>query len=245
MKWIKDRTGRFPERPYYEEGEMDFECEQIVVEFLRNKYGKADLPISTGDITILIERDTSGLDQYVDFSAEDEDIQGATDFFKSKKPAVSISDHPSKVSQMENRLRTTLTHEYGHVKFHDFLYKRLFQAQSLKSFSIKGPRCKRSSILNAAQTDWLEWQAGYASGALLMPISRLKEIVHVSLREWGFYNNVSTTSDESRKLIERIATTFSVSGEAARVRLFPRQTDWGKCRLVSCGGYRRGIATTE
>jgi Zn-dependent peptidase ImmA (M78 family) len=219
VKWIKDRTGRFPERPYYEEGEMDFECEQIVIEFLRNKYGKAEFPISTSDITILIERDTSDLDQYADFSAEDGDIQGATDFFMNKKPAVSILEYLSIASQMENRLRTTLTHEYGHVKFHDFLYRRLFQARSLKSFSIKGPRCKRSSILNATKTDWLEWQAGYASGALLMPVSRLKEITHASLREWGLYSNVSTTSDESRKLIERIATAFSVSSEAARVRL--------------------------
>lgn len=219
MKWIKDMTGRFPERPYYEEGEMDFECERIVNEFLRKKYSKAEFPISTSDITILIERDASDLDQYTDFSAEDGDVQGATDFFKDKKPAVSISEQLSNASQMENRLRTTLTHEYGHVKFHGFLYKRLFQARSFNSFSIKGPRCKRSSILNASKTDWLEWQAGYASGALLMPITRLKEITHASLREWGLFNSVSTTSDESQKLIERIATTFSVSIEAARVRL--------------------------
>jgi Zn-dependent peptidase ImmA (M78 family) len=222
VKWIKDVTGRFPERPYYEEGELDFECERIVDDFLRKKYGKVESPISTSDITILIERDTSDLDQYADFSAEDGDVQGATDFFKNKKPAVSISEQLSNVSQMENRLRTTLTHEYGHVRFHDFLYKRLFQARSFNSFSIKGPRCKRSSILNAAKTDWLEWQAGYASGALLMPITRLKEITYASLREWGLFNNVSTTSDESRTLTERIANAFSVSIEAARVRLSQR-----------------------
>ena len=219
MKWIKDVTGRFPERPYYDEGEIDFECERIVSEFLRKKYDKAEFPISTSDITVLIERDASDLDQYTDFSVEDGDVQGATDFFKNKKPAVSISDQLSNASQMENRLRTTLTHEYGHVKFHDFLYKRLFQARSFNSFSIKGPRCKRSSILNASKTDWLEWQAGYASGAFLMPITRLKEITHASLREWGLFNNVSTSSDESQKLIERIANAFSVSTEAARVRL--------------------------
>ena len=62
MKWIKDVTGRFPERPYYEEGELDFECERIVGDFLRKKYGKVEFPISTSDITVLIERDTSDLD---------------------------------------------------------------------------------------------------------------------------------------------------------------------------------------
>ena len=219
MKWIKDSTGRFPERPFYEEGEMDHECERIVIEFLQAKYGKVEYPISTNDITLLIERDASDLNLYADFSAEEGDVQGATDFFTNNKPAVSISEYLSNTNQMENRLRTTLTHEYGHVKFHDFLYRRLFQARPFNSFSVKGPRCKRSSILNAAKTDWLEWQAGYASGALLMPITHLKDITQVSLREWGMYNSISTTSEESKKLIERITTAFSVSFEAARVRL--------------------------
>jgi Zn-dependent peptidase ImmA (M78 family) len=198
---------------------MDYECERIVTEFLQAKYGKIIFPISTNDMTVLIERDTSSLDLYVDFSAEDEEIQGATDFFINNKPAVSISEQLSSANRVENRLRTTLTHEYGHVRFHDFLYRRLLQAQPLNSFSIKGPRCKRSSILNAAKTDWLEWQAGYASGALLMPITHLKGITHASLREWGLYNAVSTTSDESQKLVEHVANAFSVSFEAAKVRL--------------------------
>lgn len=52
-----------------------------------------------------------------------------------------------------------------------------------------------------------------------MQASRLKEITHASLREWGLFNNIPTSSDESRILIERIANAFSVSTEAARVRL--------------------------
>ena len=219
MKWTKDTTGRFPERPFYEEGEIDYECEKIVTEFLMGKYGKVETPISTNDITVLIERDTSDLDQFVDFSSEEEDIQGATDFIKNKKPVVSISQQLSNASNMENRLRTTLTHEYGHVRFHNFLYQRLFQSRSFNTSSIKGPRCKRSSILNASKTDWLEWQAGYASGALLMPISRFKDLTHASLRAWGAFGSVPNTSYESQKLIERVAKAFSVSREAARVRL--------------------------
>jgi hypothetical protein len=31
--------------------------------------------------------------------------------------------------------------------------------------------CKRDGIINARQSDWTEWQAGYACGALLMPAS--------------------------------------------------------------------------
>ena len=39
-------------------------------------------------------------------------------------------------------------------------------------------QCKREKILNANRSDWMEWQAVYASGALLMPIGALRETVH-------------------------------------------------------------------
>lgn len=219
MKWIKDNTGRFPERPYYEQAEIDYECEQIVSEFLRQKYGKVQFPISTDDATIMIERDTSGLDLYADLSLEGEDLEGATDFFTNKKPFVSISERLSNLGQMQNRLRSTLMHEYGHVKFHDFLWKRLQQRRLIGPVSQKGPRCKRSTILNASKTDWLEWQAGYASGALLMPITFLKKLAQVSLKEWGLYGTVSTNSGQSQELISRTTSMFSVSADAAKVRL--------------------------
>jgi hypothetical protein len=36
--------------------------------------------------------------------------------------------------------------------------------------------CYRDNILDAAQTDWMEWQAGYVCGALLMPASKVREL---------------------------------------------------------------------
>jgi len=219
MRWVRDLTGRFPQRPHYEPRELDYECEQIVCGFLQDKYGKVKFPISTDDMTILVERDTSDLDIYADLSAEGEDIEGVTDFFPGKRPAVSIAKELSLHEWRQSRLRTTLAHEYGHVKFHAFLWDlrrpKLFVDSELE----KGPRCRRETIVNAPKKDWMEWQAGYASGALLMPITTLKNLVHASFREWGLYNHVETDSDQAEEVIKRIVEMFSVSRDAARVRL--------------------------
>jgi hypothetical protein len=219
MKWIKDSTGRFPERPFYEGDEIDYECERIVTDFMRGKYGKVEFPISTDDVTILIERDTSGLDRFADLSKEGEEVEGITDFFINKKPFVSVVERLSAQPNMENRLRTTLMHEYGHVKFHDFLWRRFHQKRLIASSLQKGPRCKRSTILTTARVDWLEWQAAYASGAFLMPITSLKHLAQALLRKWGVYSPIAVTSHWCNELTSNIADMFSVSLEAARVRL--------------------------
>ena len=30
-------------------------------------------------------------------------------------------------------------------------------------------KCKRDNIVGASETDWMEWQAGYVCGAILIP----------------------------------------------------------------------------
>lgn len=219
MKWVRDLTGRFPERPHYDPSELDYECEGILSGFLNSKYGTIGFPVSTDDLTVLIERDTSNLDLYADLSAEGDDIEGVTDFYPKKKPVVKITKDLSLETWRENRLRTTLMHEYGHVKFHAFLWDftrvKLISDSSLR----KGPRCKRTTIINASGTDWMEWQAGYISGAFLMPITALKDLVYSSFREWGVYKYLTAGSDHAEELITRVSKTFQVSRDAARVRL--------------------------
>ncbi|MDP6632124.1 MAG: hypothetical protein QGI51_01295, partial [Dehalococcoidales bacterium] len=68
------------------------------------------------------EQDTSGLDLYADLSGAGIDVDGLTDFFLDKKPVVEIARDLSLESRRRNRLRTTLAHEYGHVKFYSFLW---------------------------------------------------------------------------------------------------------------------------
>ena len=173
MKYVSDKTGRFQRRPHYEPRELDDECDRIVNEFLNAKYGAIKFPISTDDLTCLIERDAADLDLYADLSREGQDVQRVTDFYPKGKPRVRIARELSAEPSRENRLRTTLTHEYGHVRFHDYVWKLdLNPADMLKEIPSKvSPQCNRNALLDAPSTDWMEWQAGYISGAMLMPLS--------------------------------------------------------------------------
>ena len=121
MKYIRDRTGRFPQRPHYDPEELDYECEAIITKFLREKYGHIKFPISTEDLTVFIEQHAGSLDVYADLSSYGAGVEGVTEFHIGKKPNVKISQTLSEDSHRENRLRTTLTHEFGHVHFHTCL----------------------------------------------------------------------------------------------------------------------------
>lgn len=219
MKWYPDPTGRFPQRPYYEGEELDRECEGIVAAFLRREHGTVAYPITTNDLTILIEREAASLDLYADLSAEGEGVEGMTEFFRRDKPAVHIAAELSEPGR-EHRLRTTLTHELGHVKFHRFLWT--FEAPQPargSSAAAASPRCHRETVIGAQQTDWLEWQAGYASGALLMPLSVLRRTVRAARKAAGVFGDVATGSLGGQQIIRTVQAGYEVSGDAARVRL--------------------------
>ena len=116
---------RFPERPYYSRKDLDSLSEEWVMGFLQETYGKADFPVSTEDLTVMIECDTSDLDQYADLSAEGEEgveVQGLTLFYPDRKPVVKIAQELANSGYREHRLRTTLTHEFAHVKLHARLW---------------------------------------------------------------------------------------------------------------------------
>ena len=65
----------------------------------------------------------------------------------------------------------------------------------------------------------MEWQAGYVSGALLVPVTTLKELVHEKFTEWGVFASVTTEPAKGAELINLVGERFDVSREAARVRL--------------------------
>ena len=109
LKWVADSTGRFTERPHYDPLALDEECERIMRKFLAGKHGRARYPVTTDELTVLIEEHAATLDQFADLP---DGIEGRTRFHLGARPEVSVSarlQHP----QYENRLRTTLTHELG------------------------------------------------------------------------------------------------------------------------------------
>jgi hypothetical protein len=68
VKYIFDKTGRFPLRPHYQPDELDHECEQVITAFFCAKNNVVEFPLSTDDLTVLIEKRVSYLDVYADLS---------------------------------------------------------------------------------------------------------------------------------------------------------------------------------
>jgi Zn-dependent peptidase ImmA (M78 family) len=221
VKMVRDNTGRFAQRPYYIAAELDRECEQIVSAFLTGRHGHFRLPVETDELSILIEQHDASLDSSVDLSDYGQDVEGMTAFYPDKNPEVSISDRLANDARRENRLRTTLAHEFGHVHFHRFLWAekfqtgRLFDRRSTENKVI----CKRDSILDAKDTDWMEWQAGYVSGAILMPVGPIRRFVSDFCGKRGLHAAVSLLSQPGREIMNEVMARFLVSEDAARVRL--------------------------
>lgn len=206
MKLISDPSGRFDRRPHFEPYELDDQCEQIIEEFLQGRYGRVEYPISTEDLTLLIEREVADYDSAADLSNLGDDVEGVTYFFIGKKPRVRIAGHLWEGPARENRLRTTLTHELGHVRLHNYLYQVEGSFWLYQSITAGAPqRCKRDDV-HGNPRDWMEWQAGYASGAFLMPKGAIRQIV-------------SAKPGDELDLVARVVAAFQVSAEAARVRL--------------------------
>lgn len=221
VKMVRDNTGRFAERPYYTAGELDRECEHIISAFLTGRHGHFRLPVTTDELSILIEQQDASLDSSVDLTEYGRDVEGMTEFFADRNPEVSISDRLANDARRENRLRTTLAHEFGHVHFHrhlwaeKFMTGRLFDRRSTENKVI----CKRDSILEAKDSDWMEWQAGYVSGAILMPVGPLRRFVSDFCGKRGLHAAVSLASEPGQQVINDVMARFSVSEDAARVRL--------------------------
>jgi len=201
VQYVPDKTGRFSRRPHYKPDELDRECENAITSFLRSR-GEVRFPISTEDLTRLIERDTDDLDLYADLSEYGSDVEGVTEFTPSRKPTVRISERLSGDTRYSNRLRTTLTHEYGHVKFHGYLWETEPPQKDLLRSNPNANKqvCKRDDILNASQYDWMEWQAGYVCGAILMPVTHVRRVVVAYQEQHNIFGSVSPNDRAGSKL---------------------------------------------
>jgi len=81
----------------------------------------------------------------------------------------------------------------------------------------------------------MEWQAGYACGAILMPATALLETVKRFREEKQLpYANLAVGSEQGQQLITLVTSTFQTSRDAARVRLLKRGvvTDGGGVRTA-------------
>ena len=212
MKWLPDRSGRFERRPYYEQEELDSECEAVIIDFLNALYGQMLVPMPTGALIKLIERDAADLDLYADLSAEGDGVEGVTYFFAAGRPKVRIIRTLSEQRHRAHRLRNTLAHEYAHVRLHSALWR------GSSAPAARACTCRGEDIVSDSVVDWLEWQASYCAAALLMPKSRLELLVRAYGNAHGPMPYAGSSPDASG-LEQRVAEAFDVSEQAAGVRL--------------------------
>ena len=126
----------------------------------------------------------------------------------------------------ENRLRTTLLHELGHVVIHDPLWQREFKKLQLP-FDTKEHRiqiCKRKTLFsknepNYENYDWMEWQANYFASAFLMPKDEIYKIYKDFTKGQKSFTYITVESEKAIKLIDLVSQKFQVSKDAARIRL--------------------------
>lgn len=221
MNWTRDTTGRFRQRPHYSDAELEHICQEAICGFLKERHGKATFPVSTADLTVLIEQHVEDLDSY---GTLEDNIDGLTHFFPRRKPKVRIAARLQE-PYLENRLRTTLTHEHGHVILHGFLFtmedelKKLFDGQPKETRNT----CHRDHM-HGGSSDWMEWQAGFACGALLMPQIELVRVVKAFRESEDMpFADIGVSTDAGKRLIAQMMEEFQVSEDAARVRLEQRK----------------------
>jgi IrrE N-terminal-like domain len=214
VRWVRDASGRFPRRPHYEPAELEQTCTGLLVELRRLRPRDQPYPITTDDLTVLVEQHAADLDLYADLSPEGVDVEAVTDFAPGKKPRVRIAEKLSSHPRHTNRLRTTLAHELAHVVLHNFIWwfdQGVEMLDAVRTAQLS-PRCGG----RRGATDWMEWQASYAASALLMPAEAIAGLAtRAAARSWPCW----VQSTRGRELIRDLQRTFAVSARAATIRL--------------------------
>lgn len=162
------------------------------------------------------------------------DVLGMTEFLPGRPPMISISADltgafdEDETLGMKGRWRATLAHEVAHVLLHrllfdiDDLQRGLFTPDAK---SEQGParlqRClKRNVMYRSGGSDWREVQANRGMGALLMPRATFVPVVNQSRMALRLPDGaLSKGMPGARLLIEEVARRFTVSRQAAGIRL--------------------------
>jgi Zn-dependent peptidase ImmA (M78 family) len=200
---------------------LDDECERVAEELLLKRRGIVAYPISTDDLLFALDHQAS-VDHYADLDSDASgEIWGVTKFVKEGKPEVRINRRLSENPRLENPYRTTITHESAHVRFHGLLFATIEQTPRLfEDDNRNSQTCNRLQVESSAPYDWIEWQASYCSGALLMPVGAVRKLVTMFLRDRSVpVAKLRSSSRHGEGLVEEVMAQFKVSSLAAKVRL--------------------------
>lgn len=219
VRFIADPISGLPWRPYKSEEEIDNECEAFVRHFLSLSLDASlTVPLATDLLASMIEEHAERLDLYAKLPPE---VEGHTEVSAEDRPWVRINRTLSAASYRMNRLRSTLAHELYHLVFHVPFYQEKFKQRDLFAKAAAHIVCTRDTILASqkpARVDWREWQAAYGAGALLIPLTVLRQVVREHSAMHGLPPYLES-SREAQGLVSTIASFCEVSQESAVVRL--------------------------
>jgi len=215
---------------WYEDSEID----QIMVDEL-HKAGLLPNPDSE-DVTIDLERLVERhlrfpFDQHAVLAT---DVLGVTHFAPGKPPRIEINrdltgafDADDATTGIKGRWRATVAHEVGHGLLHRILYELDDMQRGLFAASPRGQagaasqlmRCLKRDAGYTGGRDWREVQANKAIGSLLMPRPVLLKVVKQERDRTGLPPLLEPDSVEFNDLVAAVARRFTVSRQAARIRL--------------------------
>ena len=213
MKLLRDPLGRPIKRLYFTAEELDERCERKIADFMDRHCGGFRLPIPTDDIVRMIEADTEDLDLYADLP---EGVDAHTDYFVDRKPRVKVAERLSD-PRYQNRLRTTLAHEYGHVWLRAPLWWKPAPNADRRP-TARSWRCEDETIVTAPDNDWMEWQTGDVCGALLMPRTEMMSLANAIASRNSTNLPLRLETEVVPEMIAHVMRGCRVSEQAARIR---------------------------
>lgn len=220
IRWLADPTRRFSRRPHYSQDEIELMCEDLIASYFEVRKRPRELPLTTSTLSKILEQHAEHCDFSRDLSPFGDDVEGLTRFRQDRKPVVYISAK-IRETKYSRRRRMTMAHELGHVRLHDVLFQDSPAMELFADLNESTPTyCKRSTIARGG--DWMEWQASYAAGAILMPSAQLRAVLDEESARLGVVGVLQHDDVRSYLLANTVCAAFDVSGEAARVRLLQK-----------------------
>lgn len=229
MKIIRDKTGTFPRRLWFEDGEIEGiagkhreGCIALAGEADRlalpvDKFTEIYLPAALKKEIVL--------DPYADLAkTEGPGVLGAT-YFYDDHLAVKVDRRVTEEAEGINqwgRYNATVIHEAGHCLLHPVIFQEdpnqqvLFHSTPTKKIS-----CLKRTIEGCYTGEWWEFQANKMMANLLMPREPFLAHFEMERNAYGIKDNGELAKSEGilKSVVGYLASTFRVSKQAARIRL--------------------------
>lgn len=228
MKIIKDKTGTFPRRLWFDDGEI----EEIAVRHRQDSIrmiGRIDDPALEVDkfIEVYLPKALKTdivLDPYADLQrTEGPEVLGASYFADRLEVKVdkSVTEEAERVNQW-GRYNATVMHEAGHCILHSVIFQRDPNQQALFHFAgTKKISCLQRTIEGSYTGEWWEYQANQMMANLLMPRELFLAYFEMERNAYGIKDNGELM--KKRHLFDAVvgylARTFQVSRQAVTIRL--------------------------